>query len=711
MAEFNPSTNVDQGADWTGASRGPGVKKSFATLFEGATDTALGAVGVADLYVKETSKDEMQKSVDALDNEWLGGASAFETEINSRNIQPPPEDLQRYAENLQLNKAAYQAGTLRESAYQLRIDSIARQMRARFPGHREYIDTTLSQIVGRSTANDARKVLLAEWEAEQNKADDQTKFERQYLKENEGFVRPDHFEKYQKGEMSFAEVRANIQEKKAFIQNGEMIKSKLEAKNNSKSLDNFDVEENLMSEAANVSQLIGNETYNGINIDMIDKAIKEHDPSTPWDPEQLATWTNALDKLEQITLKNWEDNLTRKWGASGASYASKLPADVLQRSRDLVLFNIRARKEAIVGKDFALIGAEAKINKARADNVIGKLMTGIDKDYWRMVEAANQLGHKEMLNYVITGNPETLGNQSQTAILNRAQVMTAGDPTKGSTSEVLSTVNEQTAGKMEPQTARAVVKSTVKALFAPDATPEGKAAYAMKLFGKGNMNILDDHFENTKSRQMIFDDMTRKEVFNVMKELEGTHPEAYEAYRNWVTNQFHILFRDDVATMMDGQVYADSIKLTWDTNTRQIVPKLADKNPGNAQFRMAGGFLADPLTGVSAAWDWFKSSRMLDSMERLNKYAKVIDPIIGDGEGTAHALLNLMRLQGVDFDAEKKGSLLRRFYEAIEGASLLSGSADVSEEMEKTKPSPGTKPKSDEEEDALEIGEIIRDGG
>lgn len=710
MAEFNPSTNVDQGADWTGASRGPGVKKSFATLFEGVTDTALGAVGVADLYVKETSTNEMQKSVDALDNEWLGGASAFETEINSRNIQPPPEDLQRYAENLQLNKAAYQAGTLRESAYQLRLDSIARQMRARFPGHREFIDTTLGQIVGRSTANDARKALVAEWEAESDKASEEAKFQRQYVKENEGFIHPALYDRYLKGENVFAEIRANVQKKKAFVQDSEMIKAELASKESTNKLSNIDAEEQLMIEASNVSSLVGDETYNGINMDMIDKAIKNHDPSTPWDPEELAKWTNALAQQEQAVLKSWEENLTKRWAGSKHSYASKLPADVIQKSRDLVLYNIRARKEAIVGKDFALLGAEAKINKAIGDRYINKALTGPDAAFWGTVQAADALGHKEALNYVIQSGFGGLLEKNQQAILNLAQVMSAGDPTKKSTGEVLSAINEQTNGKMEPETAREIVKSDVKALFAPDASPQAKADYAMKLFGPNNHTMLDDHFANTKSRQIIFDKMTTKEVHNELKKLEGTHPEAYQAYRDWVTKQFYVLFRDDAATMMEGQVFADSIKLTWDTASRQIVPKLADKNPGNAQFRIAGGLIADPLTAVSAAWDWYKSSRMVDSVERFNKYAKVIDPIIGDADGTAHALSNLMRIMGVDFDAEKKGTLLRRFYEAIEGGALA-GQADVSEEMEASKPSPKNKPVSEEEADALDIGEIIRDGG
>lgn len=154
MAEFNPQT-PNQPTDFTRSSQGYKADLSMGGLFDDAASLLTSTVKAGTELFNEVISREATASVDAVrDEEIRAGLSA--------KAGGPPLDLTKAVDRVGTLSAAKDVGAIGGSHYELLLDAEARKLRARYPGHREFIDRKISELTGGTPANMAIRDLKAE---------------------------------------------------------------------------------------------------------------------------------------------------------------------------------------------------------------------------------------------------------------------------------------------------------------------------------------------------------------------------------------------------------------------------------------------------------------------------------------------------------------------------------------------------------------------
>lgn len=184
---FNPQEQT-QDPDWTNKSRvteAPSANQStkigLETLGEGLT----GGLSVIDTSVKRGIADTVEKGVDAMRDKFtqglegvkstldqglipqavaaIGGSTTGKTILDSSSDEPElPAGLESGLSKMQQIAYAKQAGStkINDTDYARDTLSLAKQLRAQFPGWRDYIDSEVSKASGLPVANSYYQNLM-----------------------------------------------------------------------------------------------------------------------------------------------------------------------------------------------------------------------------------------------------------------------------------------------------------------------------------------------------------------------------------------------------------------------------------------------------------------------------------------------------------------------------------------------------------------------
>ncbi len=172
MAIFNPKAEEHNDPNYLSQSKPISDFQgdtSLGTALKGVGDVFKAGVGAGDTYVKKDIENEIYAAVDSERDNYTSSLtkSDIDTALNTRtddtkgqpltlvaqNEEKLPSDVQKigqYAENI---KAGYEAGNYGKTYYDGRLLSIAKSMRAKYPGYRDYIDQQISQVTGINPAN------------------------------------------------------------------------------------------------------------------------------------------------------------------------------------------------------------------------------------------------------------------------------------------------------------------------------------------------------------------------------------------------------------------------------------------------------------------------------------------------------------------------------------------------------------------------------
>lgn len=163
--------------DYTRVSQGSIPDTSLGNLIKGATDIFETAVKVTDEAIKTGLKDHLFKEVTevrdnsikqtAIDTERLLGTSMGDSGV--------PEDVNTALERASRLTKAKAIKSTSDTHYWAQMDNIARQVRSRHPGYRDYIDNYISSLTGATPANALRRALQQQQQAVSAKAQDPMK--------------------------------------------------------------------------------------------------------------------------------------------------------------------------------------------------------------------------------------------------------------------------------------------------------------------------------------------------------------------------------------------------------------------------------------------------------------------------------------------------------------------------------------------------------
>ena len=176
MAVFNPQVQPTNDPDWTRISHpisDVAADKSTALAIEGTAQALESATTIAEHTDKDIIKEKARAGVETLQR---GTTLAYEDIRNAQLTGQQPSDLSQKTAGFTLAQAGYQEvpGTLQagldragdiataraqgapkanDTLYTGALNSLVKQLRNEFPGHKDFIDEQISKISGKNPAN------------------------------------------------------------------------------------------------------------------------------------------------------------------------------------------------------------------------------------------------------------------------------------------------------------------------------------------------------------------------------------------------------------------------------------------------------------------------------------------------------------------------------------------------------------------------------
>lgn len=186
MAIFNPQVQDINTPDWTKTSHPisqPEADKSKGIMLSTVGNALEGGVKIAEDTMQDYLKEKVSAGVDALrDTSILAYQDIRSSQITGQPPDPAavktagfkgtlvkeansdvPDDLQSgldRAQNIALAKA--QRGSANDTLYTANLYALTKQLRAEYPGHRDFIDQQIAKISGKNPANAFMDNLLAD---------------------------------------------------------------------------------------------------------------------------------------------------------------------------------------------------------------------------------------------------------------------------------------------------------------------------------------------------------------------------------------------------------------------------------------------------------------------------------------------------------------------------------------------------------------------
>src|ERR1051326_418900 len=157
-SRFNPAIPKENPPDWFNESRSisqPAAPKSGEYFFSGLSALTGEAVHGLDTAQKIGLDEEIRTNVDRIKNQQI--ASMMEAREQVKTLaasgKPIPQELQNLTENLSAIQNARANNKISLTDYDGRLNSYLKDIRARNPGYRDYIDEIGRRAIGYDPAN------------------------------------------------------------------------------------------------------------------------------------------------------------------------------------------------------------------------------------------------------------------------------------------------------------------------------------------------------------------------------------------------------------------------------------------------------------------------------------------------------------------------------------------------------------------------------
>ena len=184
MAIFNPQgpeANDPNYLRYSKPTEAPSPDKSKQIALETIGNAASGAIGVADKFMQNTATDEARTGAESIQDIYTqvlknqapsdiipapvqtpSGASVgapmklsgSPSLMDSNASADMPDGVQAGVDRINTVNSAWNAGKLNDTYYTAQLTSLAKNLRAKYPGYRDYIDQEISHVTGMNPAKE-----------------------------------------------------------------------------------------------------------------------------------------------------------------------------------------------------------------------------------------------------------------------------------------------------------------------------------------------------------------------------------------------------------------------------------------------------------------------------------------------------------------------------------------------------------------------------
>lgn len=646
MADFAPELPNKEPNEYLKYSSGY-RDEGIGELFKGLGDAVSSVVKFKDEGYKRLIKDDLRASVDDIQNATIDELQAATGNPNPRlRTDRTPDEIQRFNLRMQRMQAGVRAGNIKDSSYYGMLDATARQLRARFPGYRDYIDGTMQEFTGTIPANalirslrseaeqmqrgkgdtEAQKIAaLVEWGSKKGIMGGYDMSKLSYpglLNHINREMAPEHYLGRKKAEIDYARQSQTYKteqgEEYASIDFGLKFKKLVESTSGpgttgAMSMDDILAKKNEISlrlekdkrpaTAEEIAQLQG----------AVTRKVQEID-----------TWFNSYMNSPDETLGN---------KAPGAAL-SKAKIDQIRGLKDGV---VELLKKSVYDKDLGAIAQAKGMLEITTDERARLVLSDPDIARWSTLN--------KVLGSDVAGTLLLRGGSSTLPALNRAVTdLSILDMVEKSNSTSLGSqlTKIRTQGFKDVDTAKALIDKTIEAIKHKAISPEAVKGLISSVYGPNNRTFLN--MVSTKSdimaKHKIFQQFTSPEMTARVKEISTQlgDPSVWGLYKSWTLDQTESLNMLDINTIAEAQQYRRYLDVRYDPDTMSFTlqPKAPDGRPDSLTNR-----ILEPLrtSGVQGAID-----RLNVSLQPVRDLAKADKK---DPNAVASELMERLRRRSV----------------------------------------------------------------
>lgn len=654
------------------ADRGYGGKLKM------AADLFPQIVEASDGIIKKDISQSLNDATDQVNAEYGIDGRLFGQDVTD----PDPinrAEMERMSETISNINAGYKAGRIADSHYWARLDSIARQMRARYPGHRDFIDDKIASIVGSKPANRLREEMAAEARAKSSEKDPFEKgvdgaVENSLRDGTALMVDPDIFNKMANGTANKYDLARKLN---AYNGRTEQIKRQeaeialsrnLDQDSSVKSMDTFLIKMDNKFDTSvgpTVGPMIANYQKFTSTLDTINSQ------TGPITAEQKTELTKSWNAYRLQFQQQMEVEMTKKQ-EGGWTYREVLqPTEedaVYKRMNDKFAFVENILTNPTTG---ALNGLKNYLEDKQTQTAVN---LSEDPDYLFLNTISKNLS-PDIVNHVYMTSgimPKFLQKSKEgfyyDLITGRRPSVDAAMNNSVKAIENDPVMDDGEKKKQIVSIARDQVKTVTQIITDPATAEDARLKMIMATFGPENEDFLRNFKDPDLKREMYFQ-LTSAGVADDMWKRGQQDARIWDAYSKWTKKNFFNLFKthaNELNNTMIHRKYADlsfdEKKLRFDLETRSYGQ--GKSTPTSAVYKTL-----KVLTGVQSAEEGSElllQSNAETAVRTMNTAIQGLEGVIRhEGGDVNKQILKAVAEIGFNNDQKYQGSVIDQMYMSL----------------------------------------------
>jgi muramidase (phage lysozyme) len=537
MAEITQDVKTVTPTSYIGLSKEPDRVRpntGFGELFKGIGSLAEGAITAIDEKNKEDISNSIYGGVDDIQKEMGVDAAAeagaaktplFTGNENNTSVNPAvAENIERSSESLARLKTALEQGKITQMYYAQRSEALVRNLRAQYPGYREFIDDKVSKITGMKPANAIIREINSVIEAKKSSAQQNAEREKTFIRGKLEHLSPEEREEAINGGWDDPQKRAkytkSIGDREGMISNIQVQKAALELK--------------AKMGAAVDDEAIGylqNYSHNMTNL-QLDKAYRELDPllkglreGQTLSPDQVMKVRAAVQALKTEAIKQFDTELATGFGEDKKNFLQRLPPAKVKELKDQLESRFSDIIETIEKGDFSMLKANSTFTKMQIESDSRKIV-GSEPSIRAMASVKELLGQEGVKFMLPTAEAQVkFRDNVQRAVETfiKAEFLQK-DGNLGDTIKGLKKLDGQ-LGVPTTKTKAAMTQvftDTAKKLADKNVDPAFLEKFVTQVFGSGESTKAWTEYFVPEERQAIFKMFTSPDIIKNLEKIKGT---------------------------------------------------------------------------------------------------------------------------------------------------------------------------------------------
>jgi hypothetical protein len=667
------------------------VAKAQASLYSQKADNVhpdygaiiTGVVNTAEYLVENKITEDFRKTKEGVDNEFgVGAAATVQSDITN---PPPPQGLIDASKEVEGITAARQAGRLPDSHYWARLESAVRQMKARYPGHKNEVDRIVASIAGSTPANALRRALMEEADSAASSAGNDP-----YTKQVQGMsaagiempggaFNEDGTARYTVAQAIHVEAQEMKSRKKYEAETAQIAINKARGENTRDASLKVGKTQARHILNASVNNAIAEQGGNNAFMRVLEEEASKYSSGGTPDSASVNRAAAGIKAWESQVIRNiqqsWLDPLP---GSQPGEATVALADDLTAADKEDILADTRTYfknlLDDVTDGQYNLVKASFNLAEGMKNDEVARIYTQY-KSILQGSAIREALG-PEVLNTIYGKAPAFLDAQVQSVNNMATDLIMAGKKTQKDAWTDLAQVNDN------PEGALAGYQQNLSIFTTPGAE-SAHSNTAKMMFGPESRELLAMLPESMRLR--AYRSATSPEMKKSMLELRERDPASFRIYKDWVEHSMTALFDLEAKNTREAELYSDKVSITWDPKTHKLTP----------HWNAGGGSLSQ----AQQLFERMRYPKIVDSVTRLNQEIEGIAELYAvDGQDPSNTLLQVLNDMGVKQNLDpvsgpghaNRGPILSQMWGAIKD-SIAADTEEVGEKVKSLATSEGGK--------------------